>query len=450
VDWVRFDGQQDVTYRIDILTPPGSPADVVVDLYDECTAAPLARWNESYTLGARLTVKAERTAPLYLRMSNHAATVAGTHVTYAVAVHALTDQPQPGALILVEGRLRLHDPLQANIYQTTDRLYRLYQEQGYTNDDIYYLAVTPERPGADAVSTLDNLRFAITIWAKTQLKAGRALTLYFMDHGDRGLLYLDEINQQRLTPAQLDEWLTQLQAAVPDVKINIVLEACYAGSFLQGTRSISKVGRVVITSTSNAALAWASEKGARFSDQLLTALAQGFHLTASFQTAREATRQAHIYQEPWLDANGNAIPNEADDFIIAASRSFAHTGTLADPLDQWPPYIAQSQPLTVKNSQGQIAVEVRDNQQVADVWAVIYPPSYVAPTTSEALVQESLQTIKLLNQGNGWYGATYPGFREMGGYRIVVFAEDGQGMQARPVAITVAIGSQLFLPLVIQ
>ena len=84
------------------------------------------------------------------------------------------------------------------------------------------------------------------------------------------------------------------------------------------------------------------------------------------------------------------------------------------------------------------------------MWAVIYPPSYVAPTTSEALIQEALQTVKLLDQGNGWYGATYPGFSERGAYRIVFFAEDEHQMQARPVAGSMVNGSQIFLPLVIR
>jgi hypothetical protein len=56
----------------------------------------------------------------------------------------------------------------------------------------------------------------------------------------------------------------------------------------------------------------------------------------------------------------------------------------------------------------------------------------------------------LLDQGGGWYGAAYPGFTEHGACRVVIYAEDGEGLEARPVAITVSTGVRVYLPLLIR
>jgi hypothetical protein len=91
------------------------------------------------------------------------------------------------------------------------------------------------------------------------------------------------------------------------------------------------------------------------------------------------------------------------------------------------------------------------------VWAVIYPPSYAAPTDAEGLVIEPLPTIALLHQTNDWYAANYPGFDEPGTYRVVVRAQDEEGMEAQPVALEIPVGPggtigsspfPVFLPLV--
>ncbi|MFN8485997.1 MAG: leucine-rich repeat domain-containing protein [Caldilineaceae bacterium] len=453
-DWVQFEAQKDVAYRIEAQAPVGSPADVVLDVYENCVSAPTLSWDKDYTLGGRLIVTAHQSGPLYIRSRNHDGSIAGDQVKYMISVQQVSTNAQHGALIIVEGRGRFNDPVQPNIYATTNRIYQLFQENGYTNDDVEYLGVeAANRPGFDTNSTVENLHYAITTWAKTRVGVSRPLTLYLIDHGDSNRLYLDEPQQQWLTPEALDSWLTELQAGSPELKINLIIESCHAGSFIRGTHSLSKAGRVIITSTSPDALAWVSEQGIHFSDQLLTSLSQGMNLALSFQTAREAVQQAHIYQEPWLDANANGVPNESEDVVIAAQRSFSAVGTLEgspnSAAERWSPYIAQVQPPQLNQNLEEFRINVRDDLKVANVWAIVYPPSYRPPGESNVLVQEEpLQTVKLLEQGNGWYGANYPAFTEPGNYRVVFYAEDEQKLQARPFAIEIAVGQRVFLPFI--
>ena len=82
--------------------------------------------------------------------------------------------------------------------------------------------------------------------------------------------------------------------------------------------------------------------------------------------------------------------------------------------------------------------------------AVIYPPSYQPPDSDEALVYETLPAIVLAEQGDDRYAAVYPGFDEMGVYRIVVHAEDDEGLAARPVAVEVQAAHGLYLPVLLR
>jgi len=445
-DWVVFTATAGVTYRIEGYVPVGSPADVNVEVYDQCVGDPLDEQHNTFSPGVRLEFTAPADGPLYLRWFNHDPAVYGADVAYHVSVQALSAEATPGAVIIVAGRYRYHDPLQNNIHYAAGQVYQMFQNNGYPADRIYYLSTELTQPGANALATVSNLEEAITTWALGRVDEERPLTLYLVDHGIPNRLYLDKPAGEWVTPAQLDTWLAQVEAARSGLHVNVFVEACYAGSFIGLPQSLSRAGRVVVASTGATNLAYASDRGAIFSDHFSAALNQGASVYGAFESARGATRAAYPYQTPWLDANGNGIPNEPADAQIAALRGFAYAGTLSS--DQWPPYIAQVAPVSVSAGAGDLRVEVRDDSEVRYVWAVIYPPSYTPPTTQEELVQETLPPVELLSQGNDWYGAKYTGFNEIGEYRVVFYAEDDLGLAAQPVAITVRTGWAVYLPIV--
>ena len=93
---------------------------------------------------------------------------------------------------------------------------------------------------------------------------------------------------------------------------------------------------------------------------------------------------------------------------------------------------------------------VRDDEGVKLVWAAIYAPSYKAPAPGQTLVREDLPTLVLLDQGHNNYGATFTGFDEPGLYRVMVYAEDHKGLQARPVSLEVRTHWPTYLPLVVR
>jgi len=450
-DWVRFEATAGVSYRIEVQIPDESLADVALELYEDCGTLPGNLWNQPFTAGVRLDFIAAKSGPIFLRLNNTPDTAAGEQVTYLLSVRppALT-QPGQGAVIILAGRVKINDRLQSNIHNVTNAVYTLFNSRGYPNDNIYYLATNSELSGVDASATTDNLRNAIVNWAATKVDSERALTLYLMDHGAPGLFYIDKPNGQQLKPQDLDTWLNELESKAPGVKVNIIIEACNAGSFTRDLSKLSKPNRVVITSTSADNLAYASATGAYFSDHLLTGLQQGQTLAQSFLDAQVAVRRIVSLQDPWLDSDGDGKPNELEDRNIAAARGFG-IGALStdDANENWPPFIkSASAPTTINNRRGIISAEVRDDKGVDQVWAVIYPPSYTPPQNADELTPETLPTIVLQPQGNNRYAAEYPGFDENGLYRIVIQAKDDRLFTARPLAITVNTGTRLFLPLV--
>ena len=90
-----------------------------------------------------------------------------------------------GALILVAGKLREGDPLQAHIHNVTDRINRLFLGHGYTADRIYYLATDPAlldhcvvahvsaEPGHRAASTRSTPRTPSAHQAASSSRVGR-------------------------------------------------------------------------------------------------------------------------------------------------------------------------------------------------------------------------------------------------------------------------------------
>ncbi len=449
IDWLRFAANAGETYRIEVQTHATSLADVNLEVYTTCDTAPAESWQATFTPGVRLDFQAPQAGTVYLRLNNDEANVYGANVSYLVSVRRLKASTEAkGALILMAGRLKLVDRLQPNIHRVTNTVYDLFKADGYSDDNIYYLATDNTLPGWDAPATLANLQNAITNWAATRVGPGRPLTLYLMDHGGIDTLYVDGANSQQLTPADLHSWLNQLETAVSNLRITVIVEACHSGSFIEGNESVSKPGRMIITSTNVQNVAYASASGAQFSDRFLTSLREGYGIYNSFWDAQFSVRRLYSIQEPWIDVNGNGVPNESEDGLEASQHN-PQTGDT--PADTWAPYIVSALgPTAIAEGQGMIRAEVRDNKEVKRVWAVVYPPHYRAPESAEELVPEDAPTINFTANSNHQFSALYDNFSEKGRYRVALYAEDDAGLKARLVVLEIDVGTTatVYLPLI--
>jgi len=447
-DWVAFYATAGITYVIEVRVPPTSMADVVLEIHDSCEAG--GSFDDSdpaFSPDIRLSFVPLVNGQYYVRLVNSAPAVYGDGVLYHLSVRSLQQTLPSGAVILVAGRLRAGDPLQDNIHYSTDAVYDFARTHGCAPEQIAYLATDTTLDGVTGLPTAANLGEAITQWAVDKVGPERPLTLYLMDHGNYDLLYLDKPNQQWITPLDLDGWLDQLEAAVPGLKVNLVVEACYSGSFIDLDQTVSAPGRVVIASTSEAAVAYASQQGATFSDSFVNGLKQGTSLYAAFEEGKWAAGQGHPDQEPWLDGDGDGVANETEDGQAAVGRSLACSEVL--PQQNWPPHVAQAEVRALSGGQGEIWARVQDDDKVLGVSVVIYPPSYPSEP-GEEMIQEPVPVLLVKQPETGWYAGTYGEFAELGEYRLVVYAVDNHYLRSRPKEVTVQTGWEVYLPLLIK
>ena len=449
-DWVSFQATAGITYVIRASVPPASVANLNLELYGECNSVPTG-YDPAFSADLQVTFVAPTSSQYHLRLTNKEPNIFGPGVTYDLTVRKV-EETQPGALILVAGRIRADDELQRNIYQVTNSLYHFARQHGCGPDQIFYLAPDMMPNGdnevnVDRLATRQNLEYALTVWAKDKVSADSPLTVYMMDHGGVDQLYLDKPQGEWFTPADLNGWLDTLETEAPltPVPVNVVIEACNSGSFIDPEQRVSKPGRVVIASTGATALAYASGEGALFSDAFLNTLGQGVSLAEAFQESMWAVKQANAFQTPWLDDDGDGQPNEVEDGLLAAKRTFACTQLPPAPL--WPPDLVEAAVGPISQGQGQIRLTVTDDIAVNRAWAVIYPPSYEVPLPGEEMVVPPLPPFALYNQGEDMWSGVYTQFIEAGLYRIVLYAEDSDGLQGRPQELSFEVRT-IYLPLI--
>ncbi|HIQ06126.1 MAG TPA: hypothetical protein EYH31_10660 [Anaerolineae bacterium] len=338
-----------------------------------------------------------------------------------------------GAAIIVAG-VREDREAQNHIYYSTDHAYRVFQRAGMRAEEIYYLSPEPrdadrdQENDVDGFSTPEELHWALKEWAVGRVGPGRPLWMYLMDHGDREYFCMDGCDKPggQLRASQLAAWLDELEAATGLDEVNVIYEACHSGSFIDLPESVSGLGRVVISSASREGVAWSVQGGgAQFSDPFLTRLGGGGSLWESFQAGQ---RNAHG-QTPWLDGDGDGMPNEPVDQEVADRRHL-----LMSPLGIGLE-IRQVRLTEVGENAATIQAEVRWGSAAGErVWAAIYPPSWEPdPGDGVAMPEDGSEPLALLDEdGDGVYVGRYTAFDEPGQYRIVIHAADRDGDQAEP------------------
>ncbi|MFN8474912.1 MAG: caspase family protein [Anaerolineae bacterium] len=359
----------------------------------------------------------------------------------------------PGAVIIIAGHNDTNS-LQPNIFNATNRAYRVFRGAGFRDEDIYYLSPSPQDPNGDgtanevdAITSADNVRQAIQTWARARVGPGRPLYMYIMDHGEIEFLCADGCQTAgRVAPADLDAWLRDLESKSGVDEVNIIYEACHSGSFIDRVgsiaQSISKPGRVIITSTGRDNNAYASVQGAYFSDAFFTCLSSSGDLRSCFDQAKSAVSAVASNQTPWIDDNGDGISNVTDG-NIAKNRYVAKLfGAL-------PPRVVDASVARIGTTGILTATVERGDDPLEIVWAAVYPPSFREPTATTLDLGVPLIRLEPVPQNEGLFRADYPnGFIESGDYRVVFFAQDRSGDNAPPKVVSVRTGGKLYLPLI--
>jgi len=345
--------------------------------------------------------------------------------------------------IIVAGRLSKRDALWASSRMCANFTYRALANQGFTKEAICYLTSDTdldldnngELDDVDGDAIDSEIQKAITEWARD---ADR-LVIYMTDHGMSGDFFMSE--KETLSAAQLDDWLNALQGKTECNEIILVYDACRSGSFLQSLASPpAGKSRIIITSTRPQEDArYISQGSISFSSYFWTHIFNGNDIHDAFVLASNAMGQATQDQHPQLDANGNGVANEAEDFELAQNQYIGNGAKVRGEAPKIESVVAEKLPDT--NSVLLKASSVTDADGIARVWAILRPPEYQSHSSISAELE--FPSVDLIPAGNDAYEITHDDFNIAGNYQIAIYALDQIGNTCVPSITSVTIETPL-------
>ena len=362
-----------------------------------------------------------------------------------------TDPDRPvSKAIIVAGRISADDVLWEATRTCTNRAYTALLSRGYADEDICYLSSESvdvngdSKPDVDNYASKNNLRDAITDWAKDPARPAEELLVYITNHGGNGKFQIKD--DQILDAKDLDAWLDELQKEDMPVKIIVIYDACYSGTFIPLLTPPEGKERIVITSSSpDKEVEFNTGGKLSFSWQFWNnVVSEGGNLWKSFCFGRDMVKS--LDQTPYLDANGDGIGYlEAEmDYDKPDKKNVENIIIgVGGPKAAAAPQIRSISEAQILSGETSATIQVSDIltlNPLTRVWALITPPDY-APVTPGVPVTD-LPTLEFeysYSDNDGTYSGqgTYSSFDRNGVYKITVYATDNKDAYALPVQTTV-------------
>lgn len=326
------------------------------------------------------------------------------------------------AWIIIAGDRYDHDKL-GFIRNGCNQVYEALLNRGFTHNEILYLdpsystTSNPLSPYRDAITSLENIQWAIETWAAGWVDATHGLGIYLFDHGGENFMCIPGIGPD-LRDTDLNTYLDNLETSSGCDRYIIIYEACHSGSFIN---PVSKDNRIVVTATDidhnshiNAAWDWAC-----FSETFWSSIIQCKTIGEAFEDA-EANVHALGYgdvQYPWIDDNHDELGHTVDPW-----GDLPYWGDGWDALNVWigtgtncPKIFILWFPLRLFTSLSidliPIWVKIQTDSPVKGVKARIVPPWWIPPEIvkdeeSSKLGGDDLPYVELLDpDGSGNYSA---------------------------------------------
>ena len=322
-----------------------------------------------------------------------------------------------GKAVVVAGGQRLDDPVWAATDFLADKAYRVLRYLAFAKEHIEYLSFDPDQADdvdgngvvddIDGYASMTNLEEAFT----RGVGSAERLFVYLADHGSvtsssDGAFRLN--NTQLLRASVLDGWLDDLQDTHTKLHISVVMDFCYAGSFLDELAYDEPARRVLIASTTADQLTYFIAGGrVSFSDIFFSALVQREDLQKSFEIARSAMS---TYQSAQIKGNGAGIEIGA---TFVAGKDIPVVGSVAGP-----------HRLEEGSSARLWAADIHSFYPIERVWCSVRSPSH-APDENSGVPVVNVEQIDLLwNPKTARYEAEFDGFTEPGEYKVVYYVQD--------------------------
>ncbi len=460
-DWVRFDALSGQVYAIQA-SEVGENAELSLQLYDACGGTLLAASDNPASRNARLDWAAPQDMPVYLRAAN-VAPGAGLPESGGYLLSVRGFDPSPLVILAVGSAAGAEQ--QTALNAAGDRAYNTFLAAGTDKSRIQYFSPSPVRDvdgnglPDDIAAPLshDLLRDAIQDWARLS-GAGLGVPVYLVLLGPGQPDSLFPLNAgETVGVEELNLWLGNLEATSGADQLTVILEAPYSGSFIDpAAGSLSGANRVVLTSTSDMLDSYLTIDGAVFSDALFAALAQEFNLRAAFDQAAQAVAYAvGVDQQPWIDDNGDAIPDlpaASEGGAALTDRAPLIAGQLSaglvsqkrgfDTARSDAPEI-QSMTYATAGNVYNFSVRARDDVAIQTLTASMYPCKPAASGGPQPVIKPTRVTFAPKAGSPGWYTASAS---RAGVCRLNLLALDAEGNRSAPY--TVDLVRFVFLPMV--
>lgn len=349
------------------------------------------------------------------------------------------------AILIAGGGNQSDNSLWDTTYNLSNTIYRTLIEQGFDNDEIYYLSPVDwadfngdgkndyvvDAPKADRQIEAGDVQKALD-WALERGKLDQPLYIFFIDHGGTEKLQLSKDNT--LPVEQFKQMLDSYQAKTGN-EVVIVIDACFSGVLGEKLKADK---RAIITSTDNGYAYFNRLDKQGFSTFLTKGLSKGMNFNEAFSYA--STEQTKLLNKMDLRVVVTGSTGASTSKIEQLPRKFDGNQTYSlDKLFLNGSFVTGDATLSVKSLttsstmkantpiilKAQASVAQGDVKQV---WAVIRPPrmdlildSYNTPIL--AFPREPLEQIKDSNEWEAvWNDARYNG-----NYSVTFYAKDKDG-----------------------
>jgi sugar lactone lactonase YvrE len=371
-----------------------------------------------------------------------------TEGTYLIAYYAQDDAnqvsipqfstvsvntPMARRAIIVVGET-FDDSLNTYFETTAALIYDTLIFQGYTDETLYVMSPTVFSSGWDGSPDADNIHYVFDQWTKTDsgINATQDLVVCLLGktlYSSFVLNYAETVSQE-----SFNLYLDQLENQIPG-QIAVISDMSNAWEFVSSSAKSGSSRRIHLTGYSeNDGDTIIAMNSISFSTFFWQRVLNGFNVKSAFTESKDALDVLNQYQTPCIEANGNGVANEYDDYVNAREFTIGYgimraqdTVTISSVITPTTLYGKTKAIIWAKN--------IVSTSNIDTVWAIIVPPEF---RQSENIIIDQFPQIELIYNGQtDRYEATYDSFTIFGEYRIAFYAKSTNGMTSSPVETTI-------------
>jgi len=335
LDWVKFEAEPNQTYIVSATTDPNAQIDLQLLYQAECPGPSGLPIDEDVVgRNADITFTTADTIPAdqfyYIQASHFKRNQPLGSQQYHLSVRKVAQKPP--LVVIIPGRNN-RGLLESQIKNTAQKI-----KQDLIDADVPAFNIKADlTPYANKRATdvgspyWYDIREAIQAWPiKQEIDALTPLYLFFVGHGHAtgqgfcatscDTTVVGE-GADIMTPYALDRWLDDLEKTEGLELVNVLLEASYAGNFLEALATAeSNSHRVIIASTGKDRVTYAAREGFYFSTSFLEVLQNNGNVAQAFLAGQQTVQPLYQgRQTPWLDDNGDGV-YDGHDLEIAYGR----------------------------------------------------------------------------------------------------------------------------------